>query len=75
MDGLGDRVAILGVILWATIQAHAPVSSRDKLPRVVDTVISRPWPTGRRATQGELRALKPRQGRSIGAAPFYWSIG
>ena len=52
VDVLGDRVAILGVSLWATIPPLVPDVSGDKLPLVVDTVNSRPWPTGRRANLG-----------------------
>jgi hypothetical protein len=35
----GDRVAILGVSLWATIPAVAPAGPDANLPPVVDTVI------------------------------------
>ena len=52
VDGLGDRVAILGVSLWATIPPLVPEISGDKLPLVVDTVNPRPWPTDRRANLG-----------------------
>ncbi len=38
MDGLGDRVAILGVSLWATIPPLVPEICGDKVPVVVDTV-------------------------------------
>ena len=52
MDALGDSVAILGVSLWATIRALVLEIYGDNLSRVVDTVHSRPWPTGRRANSG-----------------------
>src|SRR5215831_18871048 len=34
VDGLGDRVAILGVSLWATIPVLAPIGGGDNLSHV-----------------------------------------
>ena len=70
VDGFGDRVAILGVSLWATIPALAP-----EFPAISCLLWSTRCTRGRGRLvggtfRGKMGALGPRQGRSIRTAPF-----
>jgi hypothetical protein len=70
-----DRVAILGVSLWATIPALAPSIARDKLALWLTR-----WPRGRGRRigglfRGRLRALNRGRGGPFGPPLFIFDIG